>query len=169
MYIDITNIFIVCFLYKIFLQYWAKKVFKHVLHQGVQNFWNCPIKKEFDSQIVRQNSQNFTTFYDILLKWVKYQKYVYSPYNHWTVGHSAVQPLDSLTEHYLTFGKLDRALSDNWTVGQSTVRPLHWTVQHAADQPSNSLTQHWLTIGLLDTALSNHCTVWQSIIQPLDS
>ena len=40
--------------------------------------------------------------------------------NHWTVGHNTVQPLDSLTQHYPTFGKLDTGLSDHWTVGKSS-------------------------------------------------
>ena len=51
-----------------------------------------------------------------------------------------VQPLNSLTQHYLTFGKLDTGLSENWTVGKSTVRPLdtqlknHRTVGHSINQ-----------------------------------
>ena len=40
---------------------------------------------------------------------------------HYTVGYSIVQPLDSLTQHYWTFGKLDTGLSHQWTVGKSTV------------------------------------------------
>ena len=41
-----------------------------------------------------------------------------------------VQPLDSLKQHCLTIGQLDKAQSDRWTV------------EHSADQPSDSLTQH---------------------------
>ena len=48
--------------------------------------------------------------------------------NHWTVGQSAVRPLDSWTEHCPTIGQLDTALSDYWTVGHSTDRSLDgWT------------------------------------------
>ena len=43
--------------------------------------------------------------------------------DHWTVGQSTVQPLDSLTQHYTIFEKLDTGLSNHWTVGKSTVRP----------------------------------------------
>ena len=63
------------------------------------------------------------------------------------VGHSTVRPLDSWTQHCLTIGQLDTALSD------------HWTVQHGTVQPLDSSTQHCSTIGQLDTALSNHWTV----------
>ena len=103
---------------------------------------------------------------------------------HWTVEHSADQPSDSLTQHWLTIGLLDTALSDHWTVSKSTIWPSdiwtqhcptigqldkaqsdHWTVGHSAHQPSDSWTHHWTTIGLLNTALSNHWTVWQSLVQ----
>ena len=61
--------------------------------------------------------------------------------NLWTVGHSTVQPLDSLTQHSPTIGQLDTTLTNNRTVG------------HITDQPLDSETHHWPTIGLLDTAL----------------
>ena len=52
---------------------------------------------------------------------------------HWTVGHSYVQPLDSLTEHYPTFRNLGTRLSDHSRVGKSKVLPLDcWTLSSQA-------------------------------------
>ena len=62
------------------------------------------------------------------------------------VGHSTVQPLDSLIQHYPTFGKLDTGLSNRWTVGK----------------------KHSPTIGLFDTKLTSHRRVGHRIDQQLD-
>ena len=71
--------------------------------------------------------------------------------NHWTLGHSTVQTLESLTQHYPTFGKLNTGLSNHWTVGKSTVR-----TQHCPNigQFDKKLSDNYPTIGMLDTALS---------------
>ena len=86
----------------------------------------------------------------------------------WTQHYPTIAQLDSRTPRCSTIGLLDTALLNNWTVWNSTLRPLdkldkaqseHFTVEHSAGQPSDSLTHHSLTIGLLDKSLSNHWTV----------
>ena len=90
-------------------------------------------------------------------------------------------------QHCPTIGQFETALSDHWTVGQITVRPLdswtlswpaigqfnttltnHWTVGPRTVQPLDTLKEHYLTFTQLDTALSDHWTVGQSTVWPLD-
>ena len=104
------------------------------------------------------------------------------------LSYLSVRPFDSWTQHCLTIGQLDTALSDHWTVGHSSVQPLdsghstvwpldswtqqcwiigqsetalsdHWTVGYSNARPLDNWTKHCLTIGQLDTALSNYLTV----------
>ena len=85
--------------------------------------------------------------------------------HHWTVGHSTVQPLDSLTLHYLTFrswtqdcptiGLLEKAQSYHWTV--DTQLTSHRTVEHSTKQPLDCWTQHCRNIGHFDKMLSENC------------
>ena len=90
-------------------------------------------------------------------------------FNHWTVWHSTVQPLDSWTLSWPAIGHLDTQLTSHWTVWHSTVRPLHCTVRHSADQPLDSWTLIWPAIGQLDTALADHWTVGHYTDQQFDS
>ena len=115
----------------------------------------------------------------------------------WTPHCPYIVQLDSRTLRCSTFGLLDKALLNNWTVSNSTVRPLdswtkqsptiwqlytqlasgqfdsaftnHWTVGHSTVQPLDSLAQHYPTFGKLNTGLSDHWTlVGKSTVRPLD-
>ena len=97
--------------------------------------------------------------------------------NHWTIWNSTVWPLDSwtkhspticklntggqpsasFTQHSLTIGVLDTALSNHWTVWHSiiwhmNIRPLDWTVEKSTVQPLDCWTLSSHAIGQLDTA-----------------
>ena len=79
-----------------------------------------------------------------------------------TVEHWARQPLDSLTQHWLTIGLLDAivefdtSFSNIWKIGHRAVRPLDGSKKHS------------LTIGVLENQITRHQTVGHTINQPLD-
>ena len=70
---------------------------------------------------LEQYNHPFTVQVSCPPPWASFFLVVGALTNHWTVGHNTVQPLDSLTQHYPTIGKLDTGRSDHWTVGKSTV------------------------------------------------
>ena len=100
-----------------------------------------------------------STQYGFFQVWLKKQCFTTGQWDkaqsdHWTVEHSAYQPSDSLTQHWLTMGQFDRDSSELLIVGKAQADQS--TVGHLAHQPLESWTQHWPTNRLWDTELSNH-------------